>query len=173
MTYLLPNDSRLAVAAQGGDVAAFNQLYEFYWPKLVGCLRAHGATPEDAEDATQTAMMRVWVDFSQHPDRVFSTFKQWVYRIGCNAHTDVVRRPLYKLTDPFGRDPVYCHNHELLYVAEALVQLKECRPAAYETLMLYVSGNDQSRIASYMNTTRSAVKSSVQRARAYLRGNYA
>jgi RNA polymerase sigma-70 factor (ECF subfamily) len=79
-----------AVAAAGGDEAAFAELAERYRRELqVHCYRLLGSFDE-AEDLVQEALLRAWRRRSTFNG--LSTFRAWLYAIATNACLDVLKR---------------------------------------------------------------------------------
>ncbi|MEM9702713.1 MAG: sigma-70 family RNA polymerase sigma factor [Planctomycetota bacterium] len=80
-----PSDA-LAVAAAGGDAAAWSDLVHALSPRLIGFLRARGLRPAEAEDVAQDAWVRVLDRFDSYDrDR---PFRPWLFQIAVNLAAD-------------------------------------------------------------------------------------
>ena len=78
----------LISAAIGGDLAAFEQLYRAFSPRIFGlCLRLTGQR-EAAEDCTQESFIAAWRALPRFEQR--SRFSTWLQRIA--IHTVIARR---------------------------------------------------------------------------------
>jgi RNA polymerase sigma-70 factor (ECF subfamily) len=78
----------LIAAAAGGDLAAFEQLYRQFSPRVYGlCLRLTGQR-EAAEDCTQESFVAAWRALTGFAQR--SRFSTWLHRIA--VHTVLARR---------------------------------------------------------------------------------
>jgi RNA polymerase sigma-70 factor (ECF subfamily) len=193
MTTAIPEnrDHSLLSRAQTGDELAFQQLIE---PYRAG-LRAHAyrmlGSVDDAEDALQEALLRVWRSLPRFEGR--SSLRTWLYRIVTNASLDAAaRRPKRVLPldyappadphdglappvaesvwiDPYpdealGPDDRYelRESVELAFVA-ALQQLPTRQRAVL--IMRDVLGFSAREVAEALDTTVTSVKSALQRAR--------
>jgi RNA polymerase sigma-70 factor (ECF subfamily) len=77
-------------AAQGGDRAALDQLLAAARPRMVAlALRVLGDVDE-AEDAVQEAMVKVWRNVGRFEGR--ASLNTWLHRIAVNAALDRIRR---------------------------------------------------------------------------------
>src|ERR1700722_3171967 len=78
----------LIAAAAGRDLAAFEQLYRQFSPRVYGlCLRLTGQR-EAAEDCTQESFVAAWRALTGFEQR--SRFSTWLHRIA--VHTVLARR---------------------------------------------------------------------------------
>jgi RNA polymerase sigma-70 factor (ECF subfamily) len=87
MSNSLPRDDLdLLCRIRGGDEAAFGQLIDRYWAALVAYATRIGDSEDDAEDAVQTALIRVW----QKRDtwRIDGSVRALVFRIVRDAMLD-------------------------------------------------------------------------------------
>jgi RNA polymerase sigma-70 factor (ECF subfamily) len=85
-------DSAIAVAAAGGDRAAFTRLVEKHQRAVYGlAIRLLGRGREsDARDAAQDAFLRAWSSLKRYdPER---PFKVWLLAIARNRCLDALRR---------------------------------------------------------------------------------
>lgn len=87
---MTPDDSELALAAAGGDHAAFSRLLARHYDRLFGlCWRLTGQRAE-AEDLTQDICAALPAKLAQF--RGEAQFGTWLYRIAVNAAHDRRRR---------------------------------------------------------------------------------
>jgi len=85
-----PSDETLARRVQSGCVKSFEELDRRFRPRLVNLLRKRTGSREDAEDLTQTALMRAYERIDRfNPDR---TFKTWLFTIAVRQSIDAHRR---------------------------------------------------------------------------------
>ena len=97
-----PRELALIEAARGGDEDAYRRLVEDRRSELQAhCYRMLGSV-DDAEDATQDALLRAWRGLPRFDGR--SSLRTWLYRIATNTSLDVIaRRPSRVL--PIERGP--------------------------------------------------------------------
>lgn len=98
----LDRDRLLVERCQGGDAAAFGELYAVYHDRLVRhCRRRLGAVA-DSEDVAQEAFIRAWRAMDRF--EAGRSFYSWLSVIASNACTDVLRRhrPTASLADVRG-----------------------------------------------------------------------
>ena len=89
-TLATDTEADLIVLAQHGDRNAFGELVRRHYPKTVQIVHRFCGDPSLAEDATQEAFLRAWMNLPTF--RVGSTLQNWIYRIAINAAVDVLRR---------------------------------------------------------------------------------
>jgi RNA polymerase sigma-70 factor (ECF subfamily) len=89
-TLTTDTDADLIIMAQHGDRNAFGELVRRHYPKTVQVVHRFCGDPSLAEDATQDAFLRAWMNLPTF--RVGSSFRNWVYRIAINAAVDALRR---------------------------------------------------------------------------------
>lgn len=197
MTYSTEADDegRLITAAQRGDRHAFDSLMGRRRQEM----RAHCyrllASPEDADDAVQDALVRAWRGLPQFERR--SSFRTWLFRICTNAALDVARRRSrrelsagfgppnvrdpgepeeWPWVGPFDGDPLE-GTPEALYEARETIELAyvatlQHLPARSRAVFVLreVLGFSAAETAEMLETTVASVTSALQRARATLRG---
>lgn len=100
-----PTDAALIGRIAGAqDRAAFRLLFERYAGRIKGSLMRAGATAEEADEATQEAMLSIWrraVTFD--PDRAPAS--AWIFAIARNRRIDLIRRA--KRPEPDPEDPLF------------------------------------------------------------------
>jgi RNA polymerase sigma-70 factor (ECF subfamily) len=82
-------DRELAIAARGGDMAAFESLVTRKTPAVVSVARRVLGDAEDARDVAQMVFVRVWEELHRY-DETYS-FNTWLYRIATNLAIDFLR----------------------------------------------------------------------------------
>ncbi len=84
------DEHTLIARARQGDADAFEALVAPYERRLYAlCVRMLG-TPEDAQDALQDAMLKLWRGLGAYEAR--SAFGTWAYRIATTACLDALRK---------------------------------------------------------------------------------
>ncbi len=101
-----PSDETLARRVQSGCVKSFEELDHRLRPRLVNLLYKRTGSREDAEDLTQSALLRAYERIDRfNPDR---SFKAWLFtiavRLSIDAHRkqklDAPCRSVDRVTDP-------------------------------------------------------------------------
>ncbi|MGH9400421.1 MAG: RNA polymerase sigma factor [Thermoanaerobaculia bacterium] len=82
-------DRELAIAARGGDEAAFEALVARKTPAVVSVARRVLGDAEDARDVAQMVFVRIWEELHRY-DETYS-FNTWLYRIATNLAIDFLR----------------------------------------------------------------------------------
>jgi RNA polymerase sigma-70 factor, ECF subfamily len=98
----LDRDRQLVERCQGGDPAAFGDLYAIYHDRLVRHCRRRLGGGVDAEDVAQEAFIRAWRALDRF--EAGRSFYCWLSVIASNACTDALRRrrPTTSLADVRG-----------------------------------------------------------------------
>jgi RNA polymerase sigma-70 factor (ECF subfamily) len=174
----LDEDVRLMLAFREGDAAAFETLFRRWAGPLLRYLERILRDAGVAEELVQEAFLRVHrARASYRPEARFST---WLYRIGTNLARNELRRPARRATharsddddaladaalaagDP-ASDDVADARRELGAVDRALGALPESQRAAL--WLVAVEGLSYAEVAEALETSESAVKALVHRAR--------
>ncbi|MDQ2732499.1 MAG: sigma-70 family RNA polymerase sigma factor [Armatimonadota bacterium] len=99
-------DDILVLRFQEGERAAFEELALRYRDRIFNYLRAMCGSDSEAEDLTQEAFIRAFVNAKSF--RRESSFHTWLYRIAYNGYLDGVRkqkrRPSISLDQPLSED---------------------------------------------------------------------
>jgi RNA polymerase sigma-70 factor (ECF subfamily) len=82
--------SALAEQAQAGDVQALRPLLEQIRPRALAIAMKVLRNRDDAEDAVQDAMLKVWRNLHRFEGR--ASFTTWIHRIVMNASLDILRK---------------------------------------------------------------------------------
>ena len=97
----MPTDERLLIqGAQRGDVGAFEELIRAYQTRLYRLILVIAGNPEDAEDALQESLVKV---FRALPTfRGEASFSTWLHRIAINATRNWIRSQARASSDRIG-----------------------------------------------------------------------
>ncbi|MBB5790993.1 RNA polymerase subunit sigma-70 [Jiangella mangrovi] len=185
--------SPLLDRARAGDHDAFAELVEPYRRELqLHCYRLLGRLA-DAEDAVQETLLAAWRGLPEFEGR--ASVRSWLYRIAThrclNAIRDGGRRPPPSPVPPFEApeptthtevpwlqpypdvllpESAYLHREQVeLAFVEALQQLPPRQTAAL--VVCDVLGFPLAEAAAMLDTTATAVKGALQRARSTLRSS--
>jgi RNA polymerase sigma-70 factor (ECF subfamily) len=82
--------SVLAEQAQAGDAEALRPLLEQIRPRALAISMKVLRNRDDAEDAVQDAMLKVWRNLHRFEGR--ASFTTWIHRIVMNASLDILRK---------------------------------------------------------------------------------
>jgi RNA polymerase sigma-70 factor, ECF subfamily len=86
----LDEASALAEQAQAGDAQALRPLLEQVRPRAMAIALKVLRNRDDAEDAVQDAMLKVWRNLHRFEGR--ASFTTWIHRIVMNASLDILRK---------------------------------------------------------------------------------
>ena len=166
-------DHDLARKAQGGDLAAFEELVRSYQRSLFAYLYRMCRNSSEAEEMAQAAFVRAWKGLSGF--RHQSSFKTWLYRIATNLciNRRTRTRPTCELPEnlvaPQRQEPdaVYAQQRREEVVRAALDRLPPDQRAAL-TLATY-EDMSYKEIAAAIGKSERAVDSLLFRARRNIR----
>jgi RNA polymerase sigma-70 factor (ECF subfamily) len=108
-------DAALLIRAQRGDHAAFTRLVERYRPYVIRYCRGYLKDHHRAEDATQVAFTRAWINIGD----CRGEFRPWLLAIAKNYGLDELKKPESR------RLVWFAQEHELAGVACARETLDE------------------------------------------------
>jgi RNA polymerase sigma-70 factor (ECF subfamily) len=166
------DEKSLILAAQNGDLAAFEHLYRAH------CARVHGLcvrlcdSHADAQDATQETFIKAWHALRRFEHK--SAFSTWLHRIAFNESMSLRRRrgdrgAHLRIVEIETRDdaPALTESRQL---EAAVAQLPE---RAREAIVLHkIYGYTHEETAQFMGTSVGASKAQVHRAMSLLRGMF-
>lgn len=102
----------LVVAAQQGDVAAYDRLVKEYRGKLYGLIYNMTSNKEDTEDLLQEVFIKAFQSLPKFKGK--SSFYTWIYRVAINRTINFVKRrkrkqamSLDQVDGGIERDPAY------------------------------------------------------------------
>jgi RNA polymerase sigma factor (sigma-70 family) len=158
---------RLAVAAKGGDRAAFNALIRREKAGLYAFVRRYVGDPDDAYDVVQDAFVAAWRSMGRYdPNRAFGV---WLRTIALNKCRDHGRRAKVRrlVLSAFAAEPKAParadDNPGLARLDAAIAQL----PALYKDPLLLTTagGLSTAEAAMALQTSPKAIEMRLYRAR--------
>jgi len=161
-----PSDAELVLAAQRGDVPAFEQLYARHAPLIRAILLGRLAAP-DADDALQEVFMTALTKLQSL--REPAAFVGWVARIARNRAEDVRRgaKETMQLDCDYAARSTQQESAE---AARALAAIRALPEAYRQTLMLrFVEGMTGPEIAARTGLTHGSVRVNLHRGMQLLR----
>ncbi len=163
-----PSDSELFLAAKGGDLTAFNEIFHRYERKVyVYCLRVLN-DPDQAHDAFQEAFMRLYEHRERYDGR---TFMVWFFTIVRNVCLNMRRNK--KQTVPFETSVANTSRDRIPDVGlhrEVSAALDRLPHDYREAIVLYeYQGYAYKEIAEITGASLATVKIRIYRARKMLR----
>jgi RNA polymerase sigma-70 factor (ECF subfamily) len=172
------SDHALAVAAAGGDMQAFEILYERHNRRVYSlCLRMT-QNPAEAEDLTQEAFIQLFRKIGSF--RGESAFTTWLHRLTVNQCLMHFRKRSVKLerTTEEGETPVQVvrgtENPNSMPVLDRIAldnALKQLPPGYRTVFVLHdVEGHEHEEIAKILGVAVGTSKSQLHKARMKLRG---
>ena len=186
----LDDELDLLRAAQGGDEAAFVALVKPRRAELQALCYRMLASPDDADDAVQEALLRAWKALPRFEAR--SSVRTWLYRITTNTALDLAsaraRRELPVSLDP-NDEPARGATTDIAWIGPlpsswdpaASYEARETIELAYVAALQYLPAQQRavfilrdvlafraSEVAEMLDLTVAAANSSLQRARASL-----
>jgi RNA polymerase sigma factor (sigma-70 family) len=158
-----------AIAAQGGDKAAYNRLLRAIAPYIRGRIVGGLANPDWADDITQEVLISVHKSLATYsPDR---PFKPWLYAIINFRRTDFLRKHYSKRDDQKTSldNPDFLSNHvtnpdhagEYKDIEHALNSLPQQQADVFKKVK--IEGYTAKEVANEMGMSVSAVKVSAHR----------
>ena len=172
--------SALVEAAKGGDVQAFEELYNRYRQRIYALALHLTGRPSDADDITQDAFLKAYKKIDSFEGR--SEFFTWLYRIALHRALNVKRnrkkRPTVGMDDPrvsaaiavdaYG-DPQRALELQERY-AKLLASFDNLSPSLRTTVVLTtLQGLSYKEAAIVLNTTEGTVAWRVHEARRKLK----
>lgn len=165
-------DGALVARVLDGDTRAYDRLVRRHQTALFRHARGMGMDADTAEDMVQDTLVRAYTSLADCRDR--DAFRAWAYRIlrnRCLDHLKNIRRrdiPFEDVSpdgaDGFGAAPTTELRHEL---EDALDRLSPLLREAF--LLKHEAGYSYDEMAGITDTSPSAVKMRVHRAREELR----
>jgi RNA polymerase sigma-70 factor (ECF subfamily) len=181
-------DLKLARRITGGDAAAFQQLFDDYFPRLYRLARARlGGSEDEAREVVQLSFCRIFERIGTY--RGEASLYAWMCQICRNAVTDRLRLRRRREPPPAVEGPPDSTIHALIDTLEAppsaapeneawrqqLIGLIQCTldalPDAYADVLewKYVDGLPVNEIAALLRVGPKAAESLLTRARAAFR----
>ena len=175
MAILKTGETELVTRAQQGDRGAFSELARQHYPGAVRIIHRMCGDVQLAEDATQEAFIRAWINLASFQPQ--TSFRNWLYRIAVNAALDMLRRrqersiedeQIVMVTDQTpGPEAVVIQNERIDQLHNAIQLLPE---AARSVLVLREYGDlSYQEIAGVLDIPIGTVMSRLNYARTHLR----
>lgn len=169
-------ESATLAEARRGDADAFERLVAPYERKLYAvCLRMM-ASPQDAQDALQDAMLRLWRGLPDFDGR--ARFGTWAYRVVTNACLDALRKQKLRAASSLEalEEAGYAPEDPAASPEEAVIEsvrrqavqdaLAALEPDGRAALVLRdIQGESYEQVAEALGLTLGTVKSRIHRAR--------
>lgn len=170
-----PTDDELILKIAQGDKVAFSLLFDRHAAHLLGYAQSYLGKKESGEDATQEIWMKVIRLSSSYSGQ--GHFVAWLYTLTKNHCLNILRsqnRLVYRdnefeASEDQSTDDVesqILNNEEMKQVSEGLQRLPEQQRVAL--LLHVVEGLSYEDVARELETSTSAVKSLIFRARSQL-----
>ena len=167
------DDQELVRRAQGGDLAAFEELVRRHQRGLFSYLYRMCRNSSDAEEIAQAAMVKAWEKLAGF--RGASSFKTWLYRIGTNLcfNLRTRRKPTEELCEtmaaPDSERPDAAFRQKMR--EEAVRRALDCLPGDQRAALVLSVYQDMSyrEIAETLGKTVRAVDSLLFRAKTNVR----
>lgn len=169
----MPDDNELMVKIAKGDKQAFAELMHRHLPAVLNFNKQY--LPQEAEDITQEAFLRLWNKAPDWVDQGYSA-KTWILRVSYNLCIDQLRKhemqPLdeqvlnivdHQKTD----EQLLTEQADFKYKIQALAALPERQRSAI-TLCAY-NGLNNTEAAKVLNISVDALESLLARGRRTLR----
>ncbi len=134
-------DSVLVKRAQGGDVAAYNELMRRHQGKIYGLIYNMTGNQQDAEDLVQEVFLKGFKVLKRFKGK--SSFYTWIYRIAINRTINFVKKrrnrfaiSLHDMDAAVEADPAYVElsSKESPFRDASLSELQQKLNAALQTL---------------------------------------
>jgi RNA polymerase sigma-70 factor, ECF subfamily len=133
------SETELVVRAQGGDRNAFSELVRIHAQGVLNVIFRMCGDAQVAEDAAQETFIRAWSHLDSFRTDHETTMRNWLYRIGLNTATDMLRKEKrilpgdvedFHLADPqLGPEGVYLQEERTALVQEAISSLPDASRA--------------------------------------------
>ena len=170
-----PQTIPLIPAVAGGDVAAFEQLYDRHSPILYAMLLRILSNPEDAQEVLQEAFVKAWNDASRY-DSSRGSEMAWLISIARSRGIDRIRSRKVRgdrekdaardnsirstSVDGMAAVDAAVAGEEQRAVRAALAEIPEAQRQALE--LAYFDGLSQSEIAEKLATPLGTIKTRMQ-----------
>lgn len=173
----LQRDTELLMRIAAKDRTAFVALFERYAGRIKSFAMRGGASPADAEEVAQDAMVTVWRRAEQY-DPARAAPSTWIYAIARNRRIDMMRRSRRPAPDP--EDPLFQPDAEPSGISQlsALEREETLReglaalvPEQRQVLMAtFFDGLSHGEAAERLGLPLGTVKSRIRLAFGHLRG---
>lgn len=169
------NETELVIRAQNGDRNAFSELVRLHAQGVLNIIYRMCGDAQIAEDAAQETFIQAWLHFSSY--RPQAPLRNWLYRIGVNAATDMLRKQKrilpgeledFHLKDPqLGPEALFSQGEQTALVQKAVLSLPEASRAVL--VLREYEGLSYHEIADALDIPVGTVMSRLNYARSLLR----
>lgn len=132
-TVFTARETELVIRAQNGDRNAFSELVCIHAQGVRNVVYRMCGDAQIAEDAAQETFIQAWLHLSSF--RPQASLRNWLYRIGVNAATDMLRKQKrilpdelenLQLSDPqLGPEALFSQEERTIQVQKAILSLPE------------------------------------------------
>ena len=161
--------------AQNGDRNAFGELVHLHAPGVRNIIYRMCGDVQVAEDAAQETFIRAWLHLASY--RPKQSLRNWLYRIGVNAATDMLRKQkrivpedmenLHLMDSQPGPEGLFSQNERMTLVQEAVLALPDASRAVL--VLREYEGLSYHEIADALDIPVGTVMSRLSYARKLLR----
>ncbi|HSL43846.1 MAG TPA: sigma-70 family RNA polymerase sigma factor [Anaerolineales bacterium] len=130
-------ETELVIKAQNGDRNAFSELVRIHAQGVMNVVYRMCGNTQIAEDAAQETFIQAWLHLSSF--RPQASLRNWLYRIGVNAATDMLRKQKriapedledFQLSDPqLGPEALFSQEERAALVQKAILSLPDASRA--------------------------------------------
>jgi RNA polymerase sigma-70 factor, ECF subfamily len=167
------------MACREGDSSAYAVVVCHFQRPLFGFLGRMGLSQSVVEDLAQETFLRAWIHLAAFDSRR-ATFGTWLFSIARNLALNEITSARYKNSEPLGEVEIDQPTSDALALDEALERKLQCQRLyrAMRTLsfddrsavsLAYVQELDMRAIAQIEQTSESAIKTRLHRAKQKLR----
>ena len=131
------NETELVIMAQNGDRNAFSELVRIHAQGVLNVIYRMCGDVHLAEDAAQETFIQAWLHLSSY--RPEASLRNWLYRIGVNAATDMLRKQKrilpnamedLQLKDPqLGPEALFSKGERTALIQKAVLSLPDASRA--------------------------------------------
>jgi RNA polymerase sigma-70 factor (ECF subfamily) len=168
-------EAELVTRARNGDRNAFGELVGIHAPGVMNVIYRMCGDVHIAEDAAQETFIQAWVHFASY--RPGQPLRNWLYRIGVNAATDMLRKQKriafedledLPLSDPQpGPEALFSQEERTGLVQKAVLSLPDASRAVL--VLREYEGLSYHEIADTLNIPLGTVMSRLNYARKLLK----
>ena len=136
-TVFTAKETELVIKAQQGDRNAFSELVCLHTQSVMNVIYRMCGDTKLAEDAAQETFIQAWLHLSSF--RPQASLRSWLYRIGVNAATDMLRKQkrilpddleTMQLRDPqLGPEGLFSQEEQTALVQKAILSLPDASRA--------------------------------------------
>jgi RNA polymerase sigma-70 factor (ECF subfamily) len=171
-----PEDHKLVLLLQKGDVEAFDSLFELYSPKLYGFSMKYFKNDQDAEELVQEVFVQVW----EHRGQLKSeySFKSYLFTIALNRIRKFFnkRSSSLRYLESLKHDPELGNNELFLdddydAMLQKINQLIDQMPPRRREIFTKckLEGKSAREVAAELNISAGTVDNQVSEALKYIR----